>query len=41
MANNRAIRMVVLASAVGYRMFTHSRMRAYESLGEALAAEIA
>lgn len=40
-SSNRMIRMVVLASAVGFRVFTGGRLRAYENLHEALAAEIA
>jgi hypothetical protein len=39
--SNRMLRMVVAASAVGFRMFTGNRLRAYENLHEALAAESA
>jgi hypothetical protein len=35
--SNRMIRMLVAASAVGFRMFTHNRLRAYENLHQAFA----
>jgi hypothetical protein len=36
--SNRMIRMVVLASAVGFRVFTGRRLRAYETIHEAFAS---
>jgi hypothetical protein len=39
--SNRMLRMVVAASAVGFRMFTGNRLRAYENLHQALTTETA